>query len=257
MKYALAAWILTGVLWMAGGSPLLAQEFCVPDKAPTIIIKPVETRTQFNNDRSFLSLSNMKSDTVSPYAHDAILHTFGLASTNFQMSWTIAHKGQANRYGGQACIWYDAINFNITMKPMIYVASEYPPNSCQYKEVMKHERMHLEADRQVINKYMQILGKELYDAMGQQYVYGPFPLAQKEAMFTQMSDRVTSIVTGVKDRMQVERRQMQSQVDSLQNYEQTAATIKNVCDKQYPNVAKARDYKLQQYMDSLQKRRKI
>lgn len=249
--------VLCAALTLVGARPAAAQYLCSPDKAPNIVIKPIETRTKYDNLHSFIELSNKRSDTISPYAPDAVLHTFGLASTNFKMTWNISHKGQANRFGGTACLWYDTIDFKITMEPMIYVASEYPKGSCQYKEVMKHEQMHLATDRQVINKYMQILGKELYDAMGQQYVYGPFPLAQKDVMFGKMADRVTAIVTNVKDRMQEERRLQQSKVDSLQNYEHTAEVIKTVCDKQNPTVAGYRDRQLKRFYDQLKKRQRI
>ena len=138
----------------------------------------------------------------------------------------------------QTCIWFDSVDVKIHMSPLIMIAKEYRKGGCHFKEVMAHERDHVDVDTKVVNEYAQKLGQQLMQAVSVQPHMGPFPTSQKDAIQKKMEQRLQTIVKANNDAMMLERGRRQAQVDSKENYDAISKKIHDVCDKRSPITAK-------------------
>jgi len=139
---------------------------------------------------------------------------------------------------GQTCTWYDTIDVNLHMSPVIMIAKEYKKGGCHFNEVMAHEREHVEVDRQVVNEYAQKLGVQLLQIVNAKPITGPFPTAQKDRVRAQMEKRLQATVAANNKAMMADRSQRQAQIDSKENYDAISERIHGVCDKRSPMTAK-------------------
>ncbi|MAM35504.1 MAG: hypothetical protein CMH28_10570 [Micavibrio sp.] len=224
------------------------DEWCKRDAPPEIKIVPIEKQTMFDNSLSFIQLSAKETDTINPYGHDSTSFTFGLAQREFSLDQSTSLKYLNRTDTNQGCLWYDKITVDVELNPKIYIAREYSPNSCQYKEVMRHEKEHLNVDRQVTNKYLRILGDYLLKAVDAEDKYGPYDLARQDEIAEKMQKRLADITRQVNVLMEKERAAKQAEVDSLGNYEKSGKYIREVCDKSHPETATARDHMLRAYL---------
>jgi hypothetical protein len=59
----------------------------------------------------------------------------------------------AATFGDRSCIWIDSINVELLQPIVIYIASEYAPDSCNYSAVKEHELKHDAIARSAANEY--------------------------------------------------------------------------------------------------------
>lgn len=119
----------------------------------------------------------------------------------------------------QACLYITKITVTITLDPKIYIAKEYAPGTCHYNAVLQHEMKHFRVDRDVVNKYSNVILQELDRTLKRLgYKQGPFP-AEKTAAYQQsLGKLISSTVTDLSNIMNQERQKNQTAVDTVEEY---------------------------------------
>ena len=132
-----------------------------------------------------------------------------------------------NQTTGQVCFWHDSIDVFIHIKPTIYVAREFPEGSCMHRAILEHEMKHVTIDREIVNKYAQLIGSALQEDVARYRIYGPVPLTQQAALESQLKARIYSLIGMYTTQMSEERRNLQQQIDNLGEYERVNHSCPN------------------------------
>lgn len=183
---------------------------------------------KFNHTRSSGQLNNYDIDTKSPYARHVKTDVGGL------MSGEIAIKSNFNfsllRYPSskQTCIWFDHIDIKITIDPTIYIANDHKRGSCRYQSIKHHEMKHIYVDRKLVQKYTQKIKYRVQKAVAKVGVVGPRPdhdvARVQKKMQTYLEEALAPVITA----MYEERRELQQDVDSIEEYER----VKGQCHEE-------------------------
>ncbi len=128
--------------------------------------------------------------------------------------------GQSIPQYGISCMWYDEINVTIKVDPTIVIAKEIYHDPCMRNAVIGHELKHVQVDRIIVNKYAKIIGQKLMTELKSRgFTAGPFASEREEEVRAKMGRVVQQIVDHESEKMNLERREMQRNVDTLEEYE--------------------------------------
>jgi len=211
-------YVLAGYVELVAAKPLK----CTPLKAPQITVTASSTDITTDHSRSIAELSAPVPGAKrgkSPYDGMTNVFTEGLMLGSVKMPGQFGYQGQTFS-NGQGCIHIDTINVRIEINPRIYIAREYKEGTCHYNAVMEHEQKHVAVERFIVNKYIQVVGdalKKNLDARG--YVFGPIPAEQMKIAQQDLSNFLTAVIEPYAAKMSAEREKLQSEVDSLAEYQ--------------------------------------
>lgn len=227
-------YILAGYVQLASAQNIV----CKPIRAPEITVTASSTKMETDHSRSRAELSTPIPGVrrgQSPYGEGVETITEGLMLGSVKMPGNYSFITQKSS-NGQGCIHIDKVNVRIEINPKIYIAREYVPGSCEYNAVMEHEKKHVAVERFIVDKYIRIIGdvlKKNIDARG--YVFGPFPAQHMEIAQADLGKFLTAAVEPYSKRMQAERERLQSEVDTLQEYERVARVQRECSGKAKKN----------------------
>ncbi len=200
---------------------------CIVPKAPLVDIKVATNPVEYDFSKSAAALGGVKTDTVSPYAPGADTVSGGLREDHPTVSTEVGWKIQYDEGRHIACMWYDTITIRIRLDPKIYVAQEFNQGVCR-EEILRHERRHVDVDHIVINKYARNMGEAVRSAVNSAGAIGPFDYDDLERMKAMSSRHIESAVDSQQLLMQKEMRHLQSQVDSLDEYERISKQCRGI-----------------------------
>ena len=200
---------------------------CHVPKAPHIGVKVVTEDIVYDFSQPALGLSQMKNDTVSPYAKGTDTVSGGLREDHPLIKTQVEWQVEIDQRNNTACMWYDQITITIELKPKIYVAREFNVEGCR-EAVLNHEHKHVDVDRVVINRFAAGIGQAVQKVVDKVGVIGPFDFATVEDVKVRSSGYISTMVDGQKKIMEAEMRDLQGQVDSLQEYERVSSYCSDV-----------------------------
>ncbi len=218
---------------LAGYVELVAAQksiVCQPIRAPEITVTASSTKMEADHSRSIAELSTPIPGVkrgASPYGDGVPVMTEGLMLGSVKMPGNFSFITQKNA-NGQGCIHIDKVNVRIEINPKIYIAREYVPGTCYYNAIMEHEKKHVAVERFIVDKYTRVIGEVLkknIDARG--YVFGPFPAQHMDIAKNDLSKFLSAVVEPYAKRMEAERERLQSEVDSLAEYERVQRMCPN------------------------------
>ncbi len=61
----------------------------------------------------------------------------------------------------QTCVVVKKITMRFYIRPVVHIAAEYPPKTCEFKEVLKHEKKHVKVTKEWQKEYTPMLRREL------------------------------------------------------------------------------------------------
>ncbi len=197
---------------------------CRLKKAPQIHVAASDTTIRYDHTKTQKELDRLGTDTVSPYGANVQTHVGGLMAGEVSISQNIRIMQESWPNLNAGCLYVDSLKVDIHIKPIIYIARDYPKQGCMYKAIMEHEKKHIQVDRMIVNKYTNIIINGLDKALKKLgYAQGPFRIAeltQKQEMMQQYSQ---DIVRQYSNQMSEERKKLQQDVDSLKEYERVQA----------------------------------
>ncbi len=101
-------------------------------------------------------------------------------------------KERADPVTAQSCVGFDRVDVVLTVNPVIYMASEFRRQECQYKAFLEHELKHVEADRVILNDYAARIREGLLFAFSgnADVMIGPIPSSLVPDARTALRDRI-------------------------------------------------------------------
>jgi hypothetical protein len=199
------------------------SSWCYPRSAPRINITPTTEDIFFNFTKTENELNNFKIDTVNPYGKDVIVDVGGLMLGGIELTHSASIGYISNPNYNLSCLWFDTLNIDIGIKPTIYIAKEYNKGTCMHNAIMEHEMKHIKVDRDIVNKYANIIGYKINDKLTRETIYGPAPTSGDAAQQAQMMQSINDIIKGFIDELQIERKIAQQGVDTVTEYDGVSA----------------------------------
>lgn len=221
--FTLMGIVAAGLASVTGPAWAESSTWCQMNAAPVVNIRASTDNVSYNFTTSEKQLNGFDVDTVNPYGKSVITDVGGLMKGGIETSQSMRFRTLTNPRLGQICYWYDTVDVKIHINPTIYIAREFPEGSCMHKAIMEHEQKHVTVDREIVNKYAQLIGNAIKAETDQKPIYGPVPLAQQKAIEGAIKEKMKSVVTGLTAQMDRERRSRQQIVDSLPEYQRVNA----------------------------------
>lgn len=199
--------------------------WCKASRAPRVHIDTSTDQISWDFTKSEKQLNKFEIDTVNPYGSNVITDVGGLMQGGIELKEsmrlsTLTHKGL-----NQICYWYDTITVSLHIKPTIFIAKEFPRNTCRHNAIKQHELTHVKVDREIVNKYASLIGKAMQQELDRQFVYGPYMVSQSGQVEAYLKGRIENILKSYSKKMDEERKTRQQAVDSLKEYER----VNNLC----------------------------
>lgn len=205
--------------------PAFAEFACKSETVPKINVRTSTTPVAYDFTKTEKDLNNFSVDTINPYGESVSTDVGGLMRGGITVSHSVKYETVTNRLSREMCYWYSQIDIVIHINPTIYVAREFPQGSCKHNAILQHETRHVIIDREVVNKYAQIIGQNVSDDVSRQSVFGPIAESDHGQMEAYIADHMKQIVSRYTNEMNAERRQRQQAHDSMAEYER----VNNMC----------------------------
>lgn len=205
---------------------------CPNVKAPEIRVETFISEPEIDHSQSLAQMRTAKSDTTEPYQMKQLDHAGrgGMIQSDIKIDYKVNTSlvpGNTAETVNMNCVKYDKIRIKLSLKPKIFIASDYDEKSCWYQETLRHEMSHIDMDRVVIEKYKGRLqdGMALAFSGPQDTVQGPVTKVGVTPLRKTMGNQLVNMTNMLLSDMARERAEQQQAVDSLQNY----AYIMNQC----------------------------
>lgn len=213
-------------------APASAQIKCTIAKAPIINIRPKTKAIEYVFDKSSAQLSQIKTNTASPYGVNTDQTTGGLRHDAPTMTTTLSYNFALDPNTQAICLSYNTINVDILLQPKIYIAKEFNHGRCGV-EVKKHEKKHVTVDRKIINKYTKLMGKAIQRVVNKTGAAGPFSASKSTEVQKILNKNIEVAVNSVQQSMAKEMDKLQRNVDSIKEYERVSQYCKHAAKKAF------------------------
>lgn len=127
---------------------------------------------------------------------------------------------------GPVRVWPTIIHVNFAvLKLDVYVSSQYPEGSCQYRVVMAHERTHAAINGRIYWKYRKLLKKELA-RLGLPTASHPWTATTEAEGRERIRERIKPVVDRIEARFYAELKRENAKIDTRANYAKTSQKCK-------------------------------
>jgi len=101
-----------------------------------------------HRDRSIAELGEL-------YLHGPHGRVLGLTNARLEVAWHVGFEFKPDIDApGTHCLWVRRVSIDVRHPPPdVYVAREYPPGSCPYRAILAHEKAHVAAVRETVDRF--------------------------------------------------------------------------------------------------------
>ncbi|MGH1375621.1 MAG: hypothetical protein ACRBCK_04650 [Alphaproteobacteria bacterium] len=206
---------------------LAGQQVTCPAHDPTKInIIPRTEKVEYDRSQTLKQIQGYSMDTVDPYGFHGTTITQGFMQGKIGLEHKIKFGQMKNPGVNISCVWYSDITVEIFIDPKIVIAKELYRDPCMRKAIINHELKHVRVDREMVNKYAKSMGQKLLSALKSRgFESGPIYTEKTQGVMQKMQRVVHQILELEYQKMGLERREKQREVDSLEEYQ----SVDNQC----------------------------
>ena len=200
-----------------------------PAREPTKVnIVPRTENVKYDTSQTLKKLQAYSMDTVDPYGFHGTTVTQGFMKGRIGLNHRIQFGQAGNKKLGYGCLWYQEITVEINIDPTIVIAKELYNDKCMRDAIINHELKHVKIDRIMVNKYAKSMGNKLMSALNSRgFSAGPFYLERMDEVKAKMKRVVDQVLELEYQKLSIERKERQREVDSLEEYE----SVDDLCPK--------------------------
>jgi hypothetical protein len=148
----------------------------------------------------------------------------GLTVAHHQMSYKTAIAVTSSLFPGPRCAWVEKLTVDITPGPIeISVPREYPEDSCEYDQILAHERTHEETHREVLAQSADDMRRALAKADYLPARSTPLEVADRAEAERRIEAMVDKAAKPVYADFQATLKERQAVIDLPANYQWTAS----------------------------------
>ncbi|HXT01367.1 MAG TPA: hypothetical protein VN915_11875 [Elusimicrobiota bacterium] len=143
----------------------------------------------------------------------------GLTVVHHQLSYKTGIALTHPLFGGPRCAWVDKLTVDMTPEKMeIYIPSDYPEGSCEYDQILSHERQHEETHRDALRTAVDEMRLALAQATGLPARGTPIQVADRPEAERRIEEIVDKAAKPVYARFKDELKRRQAVIDLPENY---------------------------------------
>ena len=122
---------------------------------------------------------------------------------------------------GTTCIYPSSVQLHIGVgeDPVIYIARDYPENSCMYNVVLRHEQTHQQIYQSVLEYYLPIIKERLLKAVSENAITVTDDDINMEVAKQELRDKYLSVINPLLEEIKRETSVEQLKLDNSKNYE--------------------------------------
>ena len=213
------------------------QSLCKQPKPTKIEVVPRERTLRFDYSKSLKDIAGVETDTIDPHGFGGIAMPQGFTASTIKMKPKVKLESYGYKAYNAACIWYDSIIIELEIDPVVTIAREVNNDACMSVAVKNHEMKHVRTLRKVVNKYSDIMGREVFEALKDRgFMAGPVKADQAQQVADRMYKTVYQVLDHEYKKMDIEHTEAQSKIDSRQEYEY----ISSLCPNFNPTPSKSK-----------------
>lgn len=200
-------------------APLLPNAGCPRDdsydRTPAFEVTVASVPTVIRHDVDLAGLAKINgTEAVGP---DGKLQ--GLTVVEHQLSYKTGIAVTWKPLGGDPCAWVDKLTVDITPKSVaIFVPSDYPQDSCEYDQILAHERQHEETHRDMLAETAEKMRKALAASDALPARGTPLEVADRTQAEARIEAAVDAITKPVYADFKTELARRQAIIDLPENY---------------------------------------
>jgi hypothetical protein len=161
-------------------------------------------------------------------ASDLQYHIEGLTQAGFETNTEYHCGGYKRWFSDEYVMWIDSMTVEFSYNTMnVYVTNAFPEGSCQYEQILAHERQHVEIHREVYKEFQGKIQEAMSAATGLPTHSHPITTLNWDQGKEGLGKMITQVVEPVFDDFQTELQQRQVQLDSPGNYAELRSRCPN------------------------------
>lgn len=202
--------------YLAAAYALVAFLTCDPHAPPSVNFRFADKAPIFSSTRTTRELRLMApSVTGIDLSHFPV--TSGLTQGKIETETSISFESQ-QLLSGDYCLWPQEVDVTVHYQAQVYIAKQYPPDSCRFALTRQHELRHVAADEETLAEYLPKLKETAIRTAAQAFPAGPFTRAARDQARDAILEAVKDALAGEMDRLDRARQQRQQAIDTAQEY---------------------------------------
>lgn len=210
--------LATGAI-LTGKPQDASADVCDALSLPYVNVGVVQHPVHFDYTRTLAQLSSIENDTLFSL-QDA--QVGGLSAGGIDASAGVQFETDRSFFTGATCISIASIDVQLHVRPLIYIARELQPGTCERRALQAHEMEHVAVDRQIAEEFVPRIWAALTETSGGLQEIGRVPREFVPAVQTDMRNAIGTRLDREIGAMQVVRDRRQQAVDSPENYRKLA-----------------------------------
>jgi len=198
------------------------ESICAPYSKPIRLnFETVRVDPTYNNSLNVTGVRRLFNRRGHVLAGDG--HQQALGVTFVETRFSLAGSTEGQRRGSGYCVYLETVQAEFGWNKMeVFVASEYPPGSCEYNAVLDHENQHVSINNTVLRELAPRIRAELEALLSQERaVFTSNPRAAGDQALRALHAKMDSIL----DAYEAELRRRNAVIDTAKNY----AAINDLC----------------------------
>lgn len=151
----------------------------------------------------------------------------GLTVAEYRLHYSANLEGACDKGCAAACAWVGAFTVDVTpVAVRIHIPREYRMGTCEYEQLMKHEREHDLLHRRRLGVLAQDMRDALARAESQPGLMGPIEASDRRAAFEVLTGRMERVMRPIYDGHLQKMREENAALDSPKEYKRLGKACK-------------------------------
>ena len=132
------------------------------------------------------------------------------------------------RQGRHIRVWAESVRADFSFRKMeVYVSSQYPEGSCQYKVILTHENQHVAINLDTLKKYREIMARALMKTRSIPTKAHPLTVKSLDQGKKIIAARINRLIQPIYTRFKRAVLRENETIDTIANYRRTQALCSN------------------------------
>lgn len=209
---------MIGILNPASLFILASLAQCPTAPPPTVEMKFINGSPTYDSRMTSAQLGGFDIDTTFSHHRNEVFKTGGVTEGKLKTGLQMTFRKAVDHNETYACVWLESVEVIVDYKPLVHMARELGPGTCEYNTTLQHENRHVGTDVITIREYLPQLESAIQQAAASTGVIIASPVStvpqKKEILMTPIRQAMDRVVAA----LDATRGQRQQMIDTRQEY---------------------------------------
>ena len=145
-------------------------------------------------------------------------HIGGLTQSEINANVTLSFDSETTFLAGNGCLWVTTLTVQMSLSPVVFIASDWPEGDCRYQAMLEHEMKHVETDRAVLKEFQSRMTNNFRSMIQPVAAQGPMASSSMYQAQENLVARVNQRLQSEMADLQQERDRRQQAIDTPEEY---------------------------------------